>query len=75
MSWGYSGHQHVDFLVVETPLVAVVAARMGAVVVALGLWSSGSVVVAHGLGCSTECGIFRPGIELVSPALPGGLLT
>ena len=28
------------------------------VVVALGLWSAGSVVVAHGISCSTACGIF-----------------
>ena len=28
------------------------------VVVARGLWSAGSVVVGHGLSCSTACGIF-----------------
>ena len=28
------------------------------VVVARGLWSAGSVVVAHGLSCSMACGIF-----------------
>ena len=28
------------------------------VVVARGLWSAGSVVVAHGLSCSAACGIF-----------------
>ena len=28
------------------------------VVVARGLWSTGSVVVAHGLSCSAACGIF-----------------
>ena len=37
--------------------VSVVVAR-GPVVVARGLWSTGSVVVAHGLGCSAACGIF-----------------
>ena len=30
------------------------------------LWSMGSVVVAHGLGCPAAC---APGIEPVSPAL------
>ena len=28
------------------------------VVVAHGLWSAGSVIVVHGLSCSTACGIF-----------------
>ena len=31
---------------------------MGSVVVARGLWSAGSVVVAHRLRCSAACGIF-----------------
>ena len=36
----------------------------------------GSVVVAHGLSCSTACGIFPGrGLEPVSPALAGGFLT
>ena len=32
--------------------------RMRSVVVACGLQSTGSVVVAHGLSCSSACGIF-----------------
>ena len=32
--------------------------HVGSVVAILGLWSMGSVVVAHRLNCSTECGIF-----------------
>ena len=39
------------------------------VVVARGLQSAGSVVVAHKLSCS------GPGLEHVSPALAGGFLT
>ena len=37
----------------------------------LSLWRAASVVVAHGSGCPTACGILvlRPGIEPVSPAL------
>ena len=36
-----------------------------------------SLLVVLGLSCSTECGILvpRPGIELASPVLEGGLLT
>ena len=35
----------------------------------------GSVVVAHGLSCSTACGILPgPGIEPMSPALAGEFL-
>ena len=35
------------------------------------------LVVAHGLSCSTACGILvsRPGIEPASPALQGRFLT
>ena len=37
------------------------------------LWNTGSVVLAHGLRCSTACGIFPgPGIKPMSPALAGG---
>ena len=32
--------------------------HMGSVAAAPGLWSTGSTVVAHGLSCSTACGIF-----------------
>ena len=41
------------------------------------LWHMGSVVVAHGLSCSTA-GMWDlpgPGLEPVSPALAGGFLT
>ena len=31
--------------------------HMGSVIVAPGLWSTGSIVVAHWLSCSTACGI------------------
>ena len=46
----------------------------------LSLWSTGSrragsVVVAHGPSCSTACGIPRPGLEPVSPALAGRFST
>ena len=40
------------------------------VVAACGLWSKGSVVVAHGLSCSATCGIF----EAMPPALAGRFL-
>ena len=32
--------------------------RVSTVVVALGLWSTGLIVVAHGFSCSMACGIF-----------------
>ena len=38
----------------------------------------GSVVVAHRLSCSAACGMWDlpgPGLEPMSPALAGGLLT
>ena len=49
----------------------------GASVVAIpGLSSTGSIVVAHRLSCSMECGIFlEPGIKPVSPALAGRFFT
>ena len=31
--------------------------------------------MAHGLSCSTACGIFPDGLETMSPALAGGFLT
>ena len=36
---------------------------------------AGSVVVAHGPSCSAACGIFRPGLEPVSPVLAGRFST
>ena len=36
------------------------------------LESPGPVAVMHGLSCSATCGLPRPGVELVSPALSGG---
>ena len=36
---------------------------------------TGSVVVAHGPSCSAACGIPRPGLEPVSPALAGRFST
>ena len=47
----------------------------GSVAVARGLQSVGSVVVVHGLSCSTGCGIFPVGTEPVFPALAGGFLS
>ena len=48
----------------------------GSVAMALGLESVGPVAVVHGLNCSVACGnLPGPGIEQVSPALTGGLLT
>ena len=43
----------------------------------LGLWGTGSVVVAHGLRCPVACGFFvpRPAIGPVSAALTGRFLT
>ena len=44
----------------------------------LGLWGAqASVVGAHGLGCSTTCGILVsvPGIEPLSPTLAGRSFT
>ena len=37
-----------------------------------GLESPGPVAMMHGLSCSTTCGLPRPGVELVSPALAWG---
>ena len=49
---------------------------VGSVVVALRLWSTGSIVVVHGLSCSAVCGIFLgQGVEPVSPALTSGFFT
>ena len=46
------------------------------IVAAWGLWSTGSVVVAHGLSCSVACGIFPDqGSNLLSLALVGGFFT
>ena len=41
------------------------------------LWSVGSVIVACRLSCFLSCGVLvpQPGIELMSPALQGRLLT
>ena len=40
------------------------------------LLGSGSVVVVHGLSCSTVCGgLPGPGIKLVSPAMAHGFLS
>ena len=40
------------------------------------LGARASVVVAHGLSCSTACrDLPRPGLEPVSPVLAGGFLT
>ena len=43
----------------------------------LGLWGTGSVVVAHGLRCPVACGFFvpRPATGPVSAALTGRFLT
>ena len=49
---------------------------MGSVVMAPELWSTGSIVVAHGLNCS--CGMWDPpgpGVEPRSLALAGRLFT
>ena len=45
------------------------------VVVVLGLWSTGSVVVARGLSCSAACGIFLDQGSNLSPALAGRFFT
>ena len=47
-------------LIAVASLVAEPAAlgARASLVVALGLYSAGSVVVAHGLSCSAACGIF-----------------
>ena len=44
------------------------------VVVAPGLWSTGSVAVTQGLSCPGACGIF-PDQGSMSPALAGGFFT
>ena len=36
------------------------------------LESPGPAALMHGLSCSAACGLPRPGVELVSPALAGG---
>ena len=42
---------------------------------ARGFYSTGSVVVAHGLSCSSACGnLPGPGFKPVSPALADGFL-
>ena len=50
------GSRHVGFSSCST--WARQLRRVGSVVVACGLYSAGSVVVAHGLSCSAACGIF-----------------
>ena len=62
-------------LAVVTPLVALRA--WPSVVAAFGLWSTGSVVVAHRLSCSraTKRNPPRPGIEPVSPPSQGRFVT
>ena len=41
-----------------------------------GLWSTGSIVVAHSLGCSTAWGnLPGSGIKFMSPVLAGGFFT
>ena len=48
----------------------------GSGAVACRLQSAGSVVVVHGLSCSTACRILPgPGLKPLSPALAGGFLT
>ena len=44
-------------------------------VVALGLWSAGSIVVVHGLSCSGVWDLPRSRIKAMSPALAGGFFT
>ena len=48
---------------------------MGSVVAASVLESTGSIVVAHRLGCSTACGIFLDQRLTLSSALAGGFFT
>ena len=43
--------------------------RAGSVVVACRLWSTGSVVVAHGLSCSAACGILLDQGSNLSPCI------
>ena len=66
--WGLLFVAECRFLiVVASALVDSVGSRarwprqlqyVGSVVAACGLWSAGSVVMAHRLSCSTACGIF-----------------
>ena len=58
------------FATVPELLIAVASLASGP----SGLWSVGSVVVAHGLHGSTACRIF-PGMEPASPALASGFLS
>ena len=49
---------------------------MGSIIAAPGLWSTGSIVVAHGLSCPAACGIFPDqGSNPVSPALADRFFT
>ena len=80
------GKQGLLFVVVHGPITAVASPaaehgpqqlwHLGPIVVARGLQSTGSVVVAHEFGCSMACGIFPDqGSNPLSPALAGRLPT
>ena len=49
--------------------------HVGSVVVAQRLWSTGSVVVVHGLSCFWHVGLPGSGTEPMSPALASGFFT
>ena len=59
-------------LVAETGL----SGSEASIAVAPGLWSTGAVVMVHGLSFSSACvNLPGPGTEPVSPALAGGFFT
>lgn len=72
---GFSLVVVLRLLIAVLPLLwNVVGLSMGTVLVAPGLQSTGSIVVAHGLSCCTAFEILSQGIKLVSPALAGDSL-
>ena len=75
-SMGYSSLRRVGFSLWWLLLFWSMGSRhAGSLVVTRGLWSTGSAVVMHGLSSSTTWDLPAPGLERLSPALAGGLLT
>jgi len=81
VSWDYSSFLVRGLLIaVASPCKACalgMRASMGSVVVVCGPWSTGSVVTAHRLSCSSACGIFpdqKSNVPFIGRLDPSGSL-